>query len=338
MSNKDLTKEVKKWTKKHTELDPKILFTLPDGKFESVGKFCLIENEGGELEEKNRDTLLTLLNTIYDEAVSKKKAKDADVESDTTNDKEKPKRKNIQDHMREKAAEVCGDIEGWIDEYVTDPNKETDLRKRDVKKHFLNTKLKTGHCRFVKLFYEPEIAELKEVLGGADSDLKEGYSHLNKIQVKRILEFYENIIKVTEHLKASGTATKKPRKKKATDINKMVSKLKYLEKDSVTGVESIKPIHIVSAKEVWVYNTKTRKLGFYVAADDSGLSVKGTSIKNFSEKSVTRTIRKTSKFSLKKFAKASKTNKKKEFKDVNSLETKLNGRTNEHTLIVFVEK
>lgn len=336
VSNKDLMKEALKWVKKNSTIDSKILFTLPDNRFEIIGKYCMIENQGGELSDQHRATVLRILDEMFVVAVRKNDIKLADAKAE---DKEKAtpvKKRGVQDYMKEKSSEVCGELEAWVDEYIAQPGKDTDLRTRDVKKHFTAADLKANHLRFVKGFYEDDIKELKDVIKGEDADLKEGYSHLNKIQVKRLLEFYENVVSVADFLRTSGLSTRKPRKKKATDIGKMVSKLKFLEKDDDTGIVSVKPRQIVGAKDVWVYNTKTRKIGHYIAADDSGLSVKGTSIKNFSEKSMTRTIRKNSKFNLVKFVKANKSAKKKEFTGINSLETKLNGRLNEHTLILSV--
>lgn len=46
---------------------------------------------------------------------------------------------------------------------------------------------------------------------------------------------------------------------------------------------SINPVDIVGAKELWVYNIKSRKLGKYVAEEYKELSVKGTSITGFNE-------------------------------------------------------
>ncbi len=40
---------------------------------------------------------------------------------------------------------------------------------------------------------------------------------------------------------------------------------------------------MVGAKGVMVYNTKERKLGIFYAKDDTGLQIKGTTIKNFDE-------------------------------------------------------
>ena len=84
---------------------------------------------------------------------------------------------------------------------------------------------------------------------------------------------------------------RKPRKKEV-NITKLVSKLKYQKKDSALSLVSTNPVDIVGAKEVWIYNTNTRKMGKYIANDLTGLTVKGTSILNFSPHSAEKTLRK----------------------------------------------
>ena len=56
---------------------------------------------------------------------------------------------------------------------------------------------------------------------------------------------------------------------------------------------SIDPELIVGAAGLLVYNAKNRKIGLYIAADDKGLGVKGTTIQGFDEKkSLQKTLRK----------------------------------------------
>ena len=89
-------------------------------------------------------------------------------------------------------------------------------------------------------------------------------------------------------------ATKKLRVKKSPSKEKLVAKLKYAKESKELKLVSINPVDIVGAAELWVYNTKTRKLGKYVPGTyKDGISVKGTTILDFDEtKSVQKTLRK----------------------------------------------
>jgi hypothetical protein len=77
---------------------------------------------------------------------------------------------------------------------------------------------------------------------------------------------------------------------------------------------------------LWIYNTKTRKLGKYIAASYKQLTIKGTSIDGFDvDKSVCKTLRKPDE-KLKEFAKAGKIQLRKFLDEIKATETKLNGR------------
>ena len=108
---------------------------------------------------------------------------------------------------------------------------------------------------------------------------------------------------------------------------------------------SVNPAEIVGANSIIVYNSKTRKLGVYHAQnidptgqkrDGSGLSVKGTTIQGFNPTtSVQKTLRKPIE-QLAKFKKIAKRSFQKQFDEINSVEIKMNGRFNDHSLIIKV--
>jgi hypothetical protein len=100
---------------------------------------------------------------------------------------------------------------------------------------------------------------------------------------------------------------------------------------------SINPADIVGAGELWVYNTKSRKLGKYVAKEFAELSVKGTSIINFDEnKSVQKTLRKPEE-QLKEFKAAGKVQLRKFLDDIKAVDIKLNGRINEEIILLRIQ-
>jgi hypothetical protein len=153
--------------------------------------------------------------------------------------------------------------------------------------------------------------------------------------IKNFLEFFEKINSATDTLIQTGKAQRKPRKPKAINKDKLVSKLKFKINDSDLGIASIHPIDILDASEVWIYNTKNRKLGVYKKSTTSiGLTVKGTSIRDFSETSSwQKTLRKPAE-QLKLFTGNAKTKYQSAFDDIKATEIKLNGRLNEHIIIL----
>lgn len=132
----------------------------------------------------------------------------------------------------------------------------------------------------------------------------------------------------------AAKASRKPRAKKAPSKEKLISKLKYLERDDKLQLVSVNPLDIIDAKEVWVYNIKTRKLGKYVAADHATLQVKGAGLQFYDEKlSIQKTLRKPDE-TLKEFKKAGKVQLRKFMDNIKTTDIKLNGRLNSDTIIL----
>ena len=101
-------------------------------------------------------------------------------------------------------------------------------------------------------------------------------------------------------------------------------------------IVSIDPTKIVGATELWVFNTKNRKLGKYVAEPNIELTIKGTTLQFFNEnQSVCKTLRKPEQ-QLKEFGKSGKVALRKFLGNIKATETKMNGRLNEHIVLLKV--
>jgi len=175
--------------------------------------------------------------------------------------------------------------------------------------------------------------------------LKEGYSYLKKADVAKILKANENIISALDMIIEVSKVKRKSPVRKPKSADKITSKVKYKVKDEKYQLVSVNPTSIVGASELWVFNTKTRKIGRYVALNQdpkglsregSGLSVKGTTIMWFKEdESLQRTLRKPEE-QLKEFKAAGKVKLRTYLDTIKTTETKLNGRLNPDTILLKV--
>jgi hypothetical protein len=182
--------------------------------------------------------------------------------------------------------------------------------------------------------YSKRKAELEEAQGKKDEQLREGYSHFKTADFKRIIGWIDELLSAVEQYRGVKKASKKARVKKAPSKEKIVAKLKYAKDDKTLKVVSINPADIIGSSELWVYNTKTRKLGKYVAASYQTLGVKGTSITGYdTDKSISKTLRKPDE-KLKEFARAGKVQLRKFIEDIKATETKLNGRISEDVVLL----
>ena len=239
--------------------------------------------------------------------------------------------------MRETAYRMTEEIEDAIEGFQTDP--ETFDPKAFKMLNLLKGKeVKAAHARVIKTLYSRDLAELEELASGnADEQLREGYAHRTKKQIRNLITFYQEIMSACDMLGQEAKANRKPKARKAQPKDKIVAKLKYMKSNEPLKLVSINPTDIIGAKELWIFNTKTRKLGKYVAAEYQDLGVKGTTITGFSEMlSVQKTVRKPEE-KLKEFKAAGKVQLRKFLDTINATDTMMNGRINEDTILLKVQ-
>jgi hypothetical protein len=242
---------------------------------------------------------------------------------------------SIQERVREASYKMTEEIETAIEAFQADP-ESFDPKAFKVLNLLKAKEAKAAHSRIIKEFYSKDLNELVEAATTKDEQLKEAYSHLSKAQLKKITQFYQEIVSACEMLGQEAKINRKPKAKKAVPAEKIVSKLKYKKADEPLKLVSINPADIIGAKELWIYNTKTRKLGKYIANEYLELTVKGTSIVGFNENtSVQKTLRKPVE-QLKAFKDAGKVQLRKFLEDINAVDTKMNGRINEETILLRI--
>ena len=256
-----------------------------------------------------------------------------DEEPATQDAKPAVKVPTIQDRLNEKMSATLGELEGHFDDVVTDV--KNDFKPYDflVSQNVPQAQLGKVETAFDKTRAEFEAAQAKQ-----DDQLIEAYKHLKAADYKRIYAWLDELQQAVEQYRGVKKATKKLRVKKSPSKEKLVAKLKYAKESKELKLVSINPVDIVGAAELWVYNTKTRKLGKYVpGAYKDGISVKGTTILDFDEtKSVQKTLRKPEQ-QLIEFMKSGKVQLRSFLTNIKATETKLNGRINADVLLLKVQ-
>lgn len=266
---------------------------------------------------------------------------------------------SIQERIQTQAYVMAEGIDEWLDTFITDVDN-FDPKGFDLKKHATDKNITGAHARKLKSYYAHTIDDYKDLqrfptqgqlkkMDETEADLweqlKEGYSHLKKDHIKKIISAVEMVNAELDFIVEKSKVNRKPRKKKVYSASKLVEKLKYLKIDTKYQLTSIAPEDIIQANELWVFNTKTRKIGKYIAKnidplgakrEGTGLSVKGTTILGFDEKlSIQKTLRKPD-IQLKEFKDAGKVKLRKFIEEIPTTDTKLNGRINPDTVLLRV--
>ena len=296
---------------------------------------CLLKGMPAIREDFNEGRSTAMwLGTSISKIISEGKD-DTDDSEETKEDKPTTIQPSIQERVREAAYRMTEELEDAIELFSEDPDT-FDPKAFKVLNLLKGKEVKAAHARIIKGFYARNLEELLQVPGTKDEQLKEAYSHISKVNLKKITQFYQEIVSACDMLAQEAKVNRAPRKPKAISKDKIVAKLKYKKTDEPLKLVSVNPADIIGAQELWIYNSKSRKLGRYVAEEFKELNVKGTTITGFSEmKSIQKTIRKPEE-KLKEFKAAGKIALRKFLDEINATDTKMNGRLNEDTILLKV--
>lgn len=326
---KALTTSFFKYCERFNKKKAALLKLLPEYEFTSVGKYTFLYLKGVELDDTTIAFIERRYNQLIDKAEQINKVKNTDA-------KQKPAGPviSIQQRMREQVSDLCAEWDEYVDLLCAGKFDLTKFEPHNQMQIYKSGVIKAAHAKIIKDMYQFEYNQAKQIVEWSDEQIKEGYAYMSAKMRKDFLAFFEKIITACDTYINTGKAVRKTRVKKAPSKEKLLAKLKYKESDPTIGLASINPLSIINCNTLWVYNTKNRKLGCYVA-DSMGqvLTVKGTSIVGFDPgKSICKTVRKPE--ILKGANKLSRTKMQKQFDEIKATETSMNGRLNESIILV----
>lgn len=318
------SKESKKFTLsylkeiKANKKDIDALEKISDEYFQNLGFVCRMKLRGAPISTKNEKWIENFI-----EQLKSKNQKNEDKPVPTV---------SIQDRVAEKTKTYIAEIEGAIDDCLF----VKDFTLLEPYEFMQTLGIKAVHANTIIKFFQKRLDELS--LTQKDKELAEGYSNFSKKELKEYTKLLDKIINDAKKLAHNAKVTRAPRKKKAKPVDKIVSKIQYKKEDNEYKIASINPVDIVGCSQLWLFNTKTRKLGVYNSKDADGLNVKGTTIINFDENaSVHKTLRKPE-ITLPEVIKSGKVALKKLLPNINAVEQALTGRINGDTILLRVIK
>lgn len=242
-----------------------------------------------------------------------------------------PKKENtIQDRIFDQVTTYISDIEEIIDNFI----KTRKIIEFNTYEYLTAKLAKSVHAKQIIEHYKPMLDEINGAIKKQDPDLVEGYSGYKKMELNNFSKLIQAILDDCTKLIDNNKAIKIPRKKKTIPLEKKVATLKYKKEDKEFKIVSISPTEIIAAKQLWVFNTKYKTLGVYNSNDESGFSVKGTTIGNFDETtSIQKTLRKPLEI-IPNVTKGKKSELKKLMNTINTKAQTLTGRLNEDTILL----
>ena len=311
-------------TLNYTKHDVKTFDRLPDSKIIITYGWLarMVLNGSLELKDQDQVKMSKYLESILDTS---------DVEEqEEVVEEVKVLRPTVRDNMKEKVSEYLGELEGAIDDFFIigkELNLYTDLKSRAIPQPY---------CPFIAEWIKKAASEYITVYESTDDQIKEGYSNIGKRKITQLIKLINSWSEDLDRYTLFKKANRKPRVKKAKPPGVQVSKLKYKREDTELKIKSVIPSEIVGSSQVWVYNTKYKKLAVYRTEATSGIEVKGSSLQNYDpDLSEQKTLRKPAE-TLKEVMNAGKIQLRRIIPELTTKETPVNGRINDECIIVRV--
>lgn len=320
------SKDKRKWTMAYVgKAGANDFDSLSDYHFSSVGTIIRMKMRNVHLEEKELNFIDTKLAELRELSAAGGLA--------TSSLKGGPKVKvdkpvvTIQDRVAEAASTHIGEINGLIDEFVMNGTEV------DVGSYLKANNVSPQVSKLIPGAFDKFILELTKYLEGDDKQLIEGYGFLGKTKAKKLLKSLEAINVACQQQAVTAKAVRKPRARKEKPASVLAAKVKFMKEFAELKLKSEQPVKIVGASEVWIYNTKYKKLQVYRST--GALSIKGTTILNYDvATSGAKTMRKPE--LVTGFVGMTKRTLGTEFKNMKTKESAVNGRINEECIILKV--
>ena len=289
------------------------------GSIVTTGKIARMYNRGmpnwnEDYKEQLDNGISSTLSVCY-EILRRKKS-----EPKQTNVKPKP---NVHEIMKEKVrTSVLCELEGMLDTWCT---SDTKVVKFPIASVLRGENIPVSAIGDVKEWLTKQRNEYNEAFEKTCDQMVEGYSFLSKRELNKWVKTLEKMkAEVDKYEKANTKAI--VRVKKVKPAGAQVRDMNYdKENSNVSAVKIPGSIHVV------LFNQKTRKLQKYSALTRNGLSVRGTTIKDFDkDKSQQFTVRANqvkSVLATKDLVKA--------WDKLKGNKQPVNGRVNEHCRIIL---
>ena len=316
--NKTAIAYIRHWVKK---FQPENVKNLPaDITVDNVfGWLARLDEQGARLSTEHKTRLQNKVTEIINSVRPQIKTPEPD---------DKPRRPSIQEAMLNKQREFLGEVEGQFDEYITSGFTST----FDLYSYMTANNLPQTFGMSVGALFKSRIAELDNI--NNDEQLAEGWSCYTATEIRKLRRWLQDCTDAGEKYANFKKANRKVRVKKAKPAHKQVERLQYLKESVEFKLSSTSPLDIVGAQQLWVFNTKNKKLGCYYASGSAGFSVKGTSLQGYDpDISVQRTLRKPE-VVIPKVLEGGKLVLRKLLSELTTAETQLNGRINADTILL----
>ena len=183
-----------------------------------VAAYCHWIAEGKQAPTDSIDWMSNYFDELYNKGLSI-------VEEVKAEEAKKPKNvyvPSIQERIKEASSNIIAEIEAEVDNFIQDPKA---FKKFDSVKFFRSKQVNQAHARHIRSYYEGILGEylmLQKPASEQDEQLREGYAHLGKIEIRKAVELFQGIVGACDLITAESKASRKTRSPKPKSAEKLV--------------------------------------------------------------------------------------------------------------------
>lgn len=199
----------------------------------------------------------------------------------TAEEKAKAPTPNPTERLRQKVdKEIISKLDEMLDEWIA-KSDDAKVAPLALTSYVRDGNIPAAGCRHIVDWLNKQLDELKAARDKTCPQMVEGYEYLSKPALRNRISNLEGMLAEVTKITSVAKTMRKVRVKKPKDATKQVSRLKYQETSKEYDLTSINPARIPTSHRVYVFNTKYRTLGVYIASGPAGFEVKGASLKGF---------------------------------------------------------
>jgi len=295
VDKKDIAGLIRNYIRKEYSKDEvKIMFAASDWQFYLYTHIAATigwKNAGLEFPDSWRPELVidNYINDLMIEGNKRIAEKAASVDDSA------PKSRSPMEILKVKTGDMLANIDDVIDDHVSNHkvnNALTAFDELNIYSKFQKegTAYNTAKASFDHI--EKLTEEIELLLTKKDDQLTESYKFMKPKRQKVLLAF---LIEIRDDIKRYMLNKKATRKTKAPTImtaDRQVAKIKYAKESVEYKIESINPLSIIGASQLYTFNTKNRMLTEYLTSSPKGFEMKGTTLQNLNSSSRSIRLRK----------------------------------------------
>lgn len=319
-SEKDHVKYLEEWARRYRQAKDLEAIRKANKPMPTICNIARMHLQGFPLSKKHVDQIHDYLDKEICVLMQKVKAAPATM----------VKVVSVQDRIKQQVSGTLADLAAHMNSAFDGDLPEATTLIADI----MTKGYKAPQLKLVSDFLKKNLTEWAQAYNKQDEQLVEGYSYMPRRKFKQLIDVFTEIF---DNISSHQTKIKTQRivRKKPVDKRKLASKMKFMKEHTELGLKSLDPVNIIGANMVWVFDTKTRRIGVYEGELQDSLFIRGTMIDGF-KFTCSKILRKPNE-QIAQFMKLRKNQTRKWLDDIKAKCGTLRGRSSNNLILLRID-